>query len=344
VLPPTRRRPRATTRRAALGALLAGSAAALAACSAQPEPPAPDPTEVDLTGATLRVGALAGHHAISPWLWPRFAPEGVGVEVVAMATGGDLDVALQRGDLDFAVFGVPEGLVLHAEGIASKIVCGAHLRGSSLVVLDDGPVAGVPDLRGRRVAVRTPSFEHLLLREVLDAVGSGAEGELEIVTVEDDDAQAALDDGDVEAVMAAEPLATRLLRGGGRRLVEDLWSTPVGELAAVVWASPTALAREGLAEAACAMQRGAALALSPEAEEGTTSTDVALWREVLTEHAEASPGVAEDVAGRVAAIWDLDDDWQEQVDAQAEALVARGLLADVPSGRSVMDLRRPPDA
>jgi NitT/TauT family transport system substrate-binding protein len=343
VLPPTRR-PRATTRRAALGALLAGSAAALAACSAEPEPPAPDPTEVDLTGSTVRVGALAGHHAVSPWLWPRFAPEGVAVEVLAMPTGEDLDVALQRGDLDFAVFGVPEGLVLHAEGIASKIVCAAHLRGSSLVVLDDGPVAGVPDLRGRRVAVRTPSFEHLLLREVLDSVGTGAEGDLEIVTVEDADVGAALDGGEVDAVMAAEPLATLLVRRGGRRLVDDVWATPVGELSAVVWASPTALAREGLAEAACAMQRGAATALSPPSEDGPGINDVALWREVLTERTGVGAGTAEDVATRVAAIWELDGDWRDQVDAQAQALVARGLLAELPSAGAVLDVRRPPDA
>lgn len=133
------------------------------------------------SGAGIRVGVFPQNHAASPLFWSRFAPVGVRVRVRSVSSGSDMNVALQRGDLDFAVFGLVNGFVQHQERIESKVICMAAQRGAALVVARDSPHGAMEDLAGRRIGFKGPAFQYLLLLELLEAAGMDPERDVSLV-------------------------------------------------------------------------------------------------------------------------------------------------------------------
>jgi ABC-type nitrate/sulfonate/bicarbonate transport system substrate-binding protein len=288
-------------------------------------------------GADIRVGVFPQNHAASPLFWSRFAPPGVRVRVRPVSSGSDMNVALQRGDLDFAVFGLVNGFVQHQEGIESKIICMAAQRGAALVVARDSPHRVVADLAGRRIGFKGPAFQYLLLLELLDAAGMDPERDVSLVPVEWNQMPAALARGDVEAYMGTEPNPSRSVADGtGRRLL-DPYTTPAGSLNSAVWASPRMLGqRPDLCRAACEMQFAAADLLSPGGR-----NDPAVWRELTVEQFGYEQGVYEALLPNVGAVGEFDDAWRRQADAQARRMVSLGLITEEP-GDAVFDLSHQP--
>lgn len=287
--------------------------------------------------AGIRVGVFPQNHAASPLFWSRFAPPGVRVRVRSVSSGSDMNVALQRGDLDFAVFGLVNGFVQHQQGIESKVICMAARRGAALVVARDSPHRVVQDLAGLRIGFKGPAFQYLLLLELLDAAGMDPERDVSLVPVEWNQMPAALARGDVDAYMGTEPNPSRSVADGtGRRLL-DPYTTPAGSLNSPVWASPRMLAdHPDLCRAACEMQFGAAQLLSPGSQNAPE-----VWRELTVEQFGYEPGVYEALLSNVGAVGEFDDSWRRQADAQARRMVSLGLIDEEP-GDAVFDLSHQP--
>ena len=112
-----------------------------------------------------------------------FAEQGLEVEVVAPADPSDPPKMVAAGRADLAVSSQPqlhlqvqEGLPLVRVGtlIASPLNC--------LLVLDDGPVKTIADLRGRKIGFSVAGVEEALLTAVL-AKGGLTLGDVELVNV-----------------------------------------------------------------------------------------------------------------------------------------------------------------
>lgn len=97
------------------------------------------------------------------------------------------------------------------QGVDAKLVAGLHEGCLRLVVLEDGPITRLEDLRGGRIGVSglQSSALNFFSLDLLDAgiVPSPEAGEVEWVVYENDLLPEALSSGEVDAIAAADPIA-----------------------------------------------------------------------------------------------------------------------------------------
>ena len=131
-----------------------------------------------------------------------FAEEGLAVEVVAPADPADPPKMVAAGQADLAVSYQPqlhlqvhEGLPLVRVGtlVATPLNC--------LLVLEDGPVKEVADLKGRKIGFSVAGVEEALLKAVLERAGLTLD-DVELVNV-NWSLSPALMSGQVDAVIGA---------------------------------------------------------------------------------------------------------------------------------------------
>ncbi|MGC5617372.1 ABC transporter substrate-binding protein [Georgenia sp. Z1491] len=212
-----------TPRRAALAGLLTATALTLVACGG-----GGDESDDDASGAeggsegaaasdeltSIRVGVLpiADSQPIQVGIQEGiFEAHGLDVEVVSGQGGGATLPAVLSGELDFAVGNPVSVLLAQAEGIETRIVSGwvdSAAEGADafgLVVSADSDIADASDLGGRSVAANTLlSQPELALRESVRLAGGDPEA-VELVEIPFPDAQAQLENGQVDAALLVEP-------------------------------------------------------------------------------------------------------------------------------------------
>lgn len=317
------------TRRRFLEVLSAGvTSLALAGCGADGtnEEGRAGNQDGEVAGKRVRVAAFKNNHAAAPLFWPRFAPEGLEVEVTTLTSGTDMNRALEADELDFAIFGIVNGFIESEQGLGSKIVAMGARQGAGLVVHRDSEMTAVEELAGRRIALKGPAFQLLVLFTLLDEAGLDPEADVEIVPVEYNDQPAALEKGDVDAFMGTEPnIARSVASGVGRRLV-NVYTTSIGELNSTIWASPRMIAEEpALVRAAVAMQRDAANHLTPS---GSNDPDV--WRSLVVDQFGLEEPIFSELITNVGAVWELSSFWIEQAKAAGAKMAELGLLRAEP--------------
>lgn len=338
--PSDRPGPPGPSRRTAIGLLgAAAGAGLLSACGGEEGDAAaatsasPGEEAVASDGETVRVATFTNNHAAAPLFWPEFAPDGLRVEVQTLTSGTDMNVALENGDLDFALFGLVNGFIQAESGIGSKIVAMGAEKGAGLIVPADFAGEDVASLVGRRIGWQGPAFQYLLLLELLEDAGLDPDTDVTLVSVDWNDMPAALAGGDVDAYMGTEPNPSLSVADGtGRRLV-DPYVTPAGSLNSAIWASPAMLERPDMLRAASQMQVAAAQHLSPGGE-----NDPAVWRELTVEGFGYDEAVYEALLPNVGAVGVFDDPWLERALAQAARMVDLGLLAAMPAEDDVLRL------
>ena len=277
-------------------------------------------------GKRIRVAAFSNNHAAAPLYWPQFAPEGLDVEVRTLTSGTDMNRALEADDLDFAIFGIVNGFMESEQGLGSKVVAMGARQGAGLVVARESDIEDVAGLAGRRIALKGPAFQLLVLYTLLDEAGLDPGKDVEIVPVEYNDQPAALQRGDVDAFMGSEPNASRsVVSGVGRRLV-NIYTTPIGQLNSTIWASPRMVAEEpDLVRAAVAMQRDAAGHLTPSG-----SNDPEVWRNLVVDQFGLEEDVYRELITNCGAVWELSDFWLDQARAAGAKMAELGLLLAEP--------------
>jgi NitT/TauT family transport system substrate-binding protein len=324
------------SRRGFLG-LGAGASAAwlLAACggsgsgssAAAPSASASAGTEA-LEPYVVRTCVYAKNHASSALYWDRFAPEGITVEVVPVASATDVQNGLESGQLDFGLLAPYTPILSLQPGqtpITSKIV-GMISRGGLGLVGKKGVVDSVADLRGKKIAVPPPTLQVLILNDVLREGGLELGRDVEAVPLGFGDHLAAFTRGDVDAFMGSEPNVTAaVVQAEGVRLPEAT-RTRVGDFNTANWASAKVLAeRPDVVRAVCRMQRDAAELLSPDGE-----NDREQWRELLVTNFGFDEAVYEEVLSNVGARWRFDDEREAQVQGAAEMLLQQGAISAEP--------------
>lgn len=286
----------------------------------------------DLSGRRIRVSTFPQNHAAAPLYWPQFAPNGLEVEVRTVPSGTDMNVALEQGELDFALFGLVNGFVQSAEGIGSRVVAMGAEEGASLVVAADSSYETVEDLAGRRIGFKGPAFQYLLLLELLEGAGLDPSADVQLVPVEWNDMPVALARGDVEAYMGTEPNPSRSVADGTGRRLEGIYETPAGRLNSAIWASRRIVEEEpDLIPVAVALQRAAAEQLSPGGE-----NDPDVWRDLTVDQFGYDPAVYEALLPNVGAVWRFDDTWLPQAQGQGRRMASLGLIPEEPDYDAVI--------
>lgn len=131
-----------------------------------------------------------------------FAEAGLEVELIAPADPNDPPKLVAAGKADLAVSYQPQLHLQTAAGLPlSRIGTLVATPLNSLVVLDDGPVKTIADLKGRRIGFSVGGFEDAVLREMLGKYGIGLD-EVTLINVNFALSQALLS-GQVDAVIGA---------------------------------------------------------------------------------------------------------------------------------------------
>ena len=131
-----------------------------------------------------------------------FAEAGLEVELIAPADPNDPPKLVAAGKADLAVSYQPQLHVQVAEGLPlTRIATIVATPLNALVVLADGPVARIADLKGRTVGFSVGGFEDALLAAMLSSAGLGL-GDVTLVNV-NFSLSPALISGQVDAVIGA---------------------------------------------------------------------------------------------------------------------------------------------
>jgi ABC-type nitrate/sulfonate/bicarbonate transport system substrate-binding protein len=152
-----------------------------------------------------------------------FAKRGLAIEISAFGGDARMIQALTAGGIDIALGGGP-ALAALAKGAPAKAVAALANQPNTimLVVLKDGPIKSVADLRGRRVSVSTAgSLTYWLTQQLSRSQGWGADG-IEITPLGAAAAEvAALKTHQVDAVVTDSVTIYQLVEEGvGRILVK----------------------------------------------------------------------------------------------------------------------------
>lgn len=186
---------------------------------------------VPLAGAALLGGCVAREQAIRvayhPW---------IGYETLMLASQFDwlpptvwlsrlgsaslsLD-ALQRDVVDAAALTLDEVIRARHGGLDLVVVMVFNVSSGGDVLLVDEGIDALDDLVGKRIGVERAGVGELLLERVLERAGLEW-GDVTIVDRSANQHLSAWQDGEMDAVVTYEPIASRLQAAGAKRLIDS---------------------------------------------------------------------------------------------------------------------------
>jgi NitT/TauT family transport system substrate-binding protein len=205
------------TRRSMLATTLAAGAAGLAAPAVQAQ------------GVTVKVGALRLIHSIAPYMYERFQPDGLKIEIVVFESPTESKNAVVTKSVDFGAFGIAAGILGAAAREPVTVVGSCCDRGMAVVAKKDGGIDKLADLKGKKVGIWPGSTQEVFILERLRMEGMTIR-DLTPVRVSFSEMAIALARGDVDAYVGAEPGPGISVSSGIGRIVEYPYSTPMGSL------------------------------------------------------------------------------------------------------------------
>lgn len=180
-------------------------------------------------GVTVKMGALRLIHSIAPFLYERFQPPGVKIEVIPFESPTEGKNAVVTKSVDFGAFGIAAAILGAAAREPVTVVGSCCDRGMAVVSRKDGPIEKLADLRGRKVGIWPGSTQEVFILERLRMEGMSIR-DVQPVRVSFSEMAIALARGDIEAYVGAEPGPGISLASGVGRIVEYPYSTPMGSL------------------------------------------------------------------------------------------------------------------
>ena len=221
--------PACPTRRALIAACLFATAAAVAAAA---------PSAAAAEDKVIKMGSLKLIHSIAPYFYERFTPAGYKVEIIPFDSPTDGKNAVVTNSVDFGMFGLAAATIGGAAGEPIVVIGAACNRGMAIVARADGPVATVKDLKGKKIGILPGTTQEVVILNRLKAEGLTIK-DVQPVRVLFGEMPAALQRGDIDAYVGAEPGPGISLATGAGKIVEYPYSTPVGSLNMVFGTSQT---------------------------------------------------------------------------------------------------------
>jgi len=177
----------------------------------------------------VRMGTLKLIHAITPYFYERFVPEGMKVEVIAFESPTDGKAAVVTKSIDFGTFGIAAAIQGAAAREPLTVVGTVCNKGMGVVARKDSDINSLKDLKGRRVAIWPGSTQEVFILDRLRMEGMSVR-DITPVRVSFSEMHAALARGDVDAYVGAEPAPGISVSTGIGKIVEYPYSTPMGSL------------------------------------------------------------------------------------------------------------------
>lgn len=184
----------------------------------------------------IKVGTLKLIHGVTPYFYEKFAPAGYKIEVVPFESPTDGKNAVVTGTVDFGIYGLAAATLGAAVGEPVVIVAAACNRGMAVVAGKDSSINSIKDLKGKKVGIWPGSTQEVVILDRLSAEGMTIK-DIQPIRVSFSDMAPALERGDLDAYVGAEPGPGISLAKGVGKIVEYPYSTPTGSLNMVLTTS-----------------------------------------------------------------------------------------------------------
>ena len=177
----------------------------------------------------IKMGGLKLIHSIAPQFYAQFTPPGYKVEIVLFDSPTDGKNAVVTNSVDFGMFGLAAATIGGGAGEPIVVIAAACNRGMAVVARADGPISTIKDLKGKKVGILPGSTQEVVILDRLKMEGMTIK-DVQPVRVLFGEMPAALERGDIDAYVGAEPGPGNSLASGVGKIVEYPYSTPTGSL------------------------------------------------------------------------------------------------------------------
>ena len=177
----------------------------------------------------IRVGTLKLMHAITPHFYEKFAPAGYKFEVIAFETPTDGKNAVVTTSVAFGVFGIAAATLGAAAGEPVVVVGAQCNKGMAVVAGKDSAITSIKGLKDKKVGILPGSTQEVVIYDRLKQEGMTAK-DIQPVRLAFSEMATALERGDIDAYVGAEPGPSISMSRGIGKIIEYPYSTPTGTL------------------------------------------------------------------------------------------------------------------
>lgn len=178
---------------------------------------------------TIRIGALKLIHSMTPYFYQQFAPAGTTITIIPFESPTDGKDAVVTRSVDVGTFGIAAAIFGAAAHEPVAVIGSECNKGMAIVAGKNSGINTLKDLKGKRVAIWPGSTQEVFVLERLHMEGMSVK-DITPVRVSFSEMPAALQRGDVDAYVGAEPGPSLSVVSGYGKIVEYPYSTPMGSL------------------------------------------------------------------------------------------------------------------
>lgn len=181
----------------------------------------------------IRVGTLKLMHAITPHFYEKFAPAGYKVEVIAFETPTDGKNAVVTKSVAFGTFGIAAATLGGAAGEPVVVIGAQCNKGMAVVAGKDSGISSIKGLKDKKVGILPGSTQEVVILDRLKQEGLTLK-DIQPVRLASSEMPTALERGDIDAYVGAEPGPSISVGRGVGKVVEYPYGTPTGSLNMVI--------------------------------------------------------------------------------------------------------------
>ncbi|WNK01623.1 NrtA/SsuA/CpmA family ABC transporter substrate-binding protein [Thalassospiraceae bacterium LMO-JJ14] len=288
------------------------------------------PSPVQAADKTIKVGTLKLIHGVTPYFYQKFAPAGYKIEVIPFESPTDGKNAVVTGTVDFGIYGLAAATLGAAGGEPVVVVGAACNRGMAVVSGIKSDINTIKDLAGKKVAIWPGSTQEVVILDRLSAEGMTIK-DIKPIRVSFSDMAPALERGDIDAYVGAEPGPGISLAKGVGKIVEYPYSTPTGSLNMVLTTSQEKIEKDP-------EQVALLLSIHKQATEYAMGTREAFIEIAMQKLGQPRPSI-EKAAPNVELTWNIDDLFQTQAKYYGKQMLAKKQIRQLPDYPTFIDPR-----
>ncbi|MGE8396376.1 MAG: ABC transporter substrate-binding protein [Comamonas sp.] len=279
------------------------------------------PTMAQAQDKVIKVGTLKLIHGITPYFYDKFTPAGYKIEVIPFETPTDGKNAVVTKSVDFGTYGLAAATLGAAAGEPVVIVAPTCNGGMAVVAGKDSGMNSFKDLKGKRVGILPGSTQEAVFNDRLKSEGMSIK-DVKSVRVSFSEMAGALERGDIDAYVGAEPGPSISVTKGVGKILEFPYGTPTGKVNMVMTThAQTIKANPELVKVFLDIHRKASeYAMSHRAE--------------LVQMAGSKLGFPADVANlaadNVELTWKIDEDWIARSQYYGSLMLERKQIRKLP--------------
>jgi len=177
----------------------------------------------------IKVGTLKLMHAITPHFYEKFAPAGYKIEVFPFETPTDGKNAVVTKSVDFGAFGLAAATLGGAAGEPVVVIGAQCNKGMAVVVGKNSTITSIKGLKDKKVGILPGSTQEVVILDRLKQEGMTVK-DIQSVRLAFSEMHSALERGDIDAYVGAEPGPSISVERGIGKVLEYPYSTPTGSL------------------------------------------------------------------------------------------------------------------